>query len=64
MNSINHFTFYRLPVILLFSLVLIQTAAADVIEDNGRTYLIDQTGERCLVALRTRGRPRSRRSHQ
>ena len=46
MNSINHFTFYRLPVILFFSLVLIQSAVADVIEDNGHTYLIDQTGER------------------
>jgi hypothetical protein len=46
MNSINHFTFYRVPVILFFSLVVIQTAVADVIEDNGHTYLIDQTGER------------------
>ena len=46
MNSINHFTFYRLAVILIFSIVLIQTAVADVIEDNGHTFLIDQTGER------------------
>ena len=50
MNSIKRFTFYRFPVILLFSLVLIQTGAADVIEDNGRTYLIDQTGERWDIA--------------
>ena len=46
MNSINHFTFYHLAVILIFSIVLIQTAVADVIEDNGHTFLIDQTGER------------------
>lgn len=46
MNAKNHFSFYRIPVIMLFSLVLIQTATAKVIEDNDQTYLIDQTGER------------------
>jgi hypothetical protein len=46
MSSINHFTLCRTAVILLFSLILIQAAGADVIEDNGHTYLIDRTGER------------------
>ena len=46
MNAINRLTFYRLAVIFFFSLVLIQSVVADVIEDNGHTYLIDQTGER------------------
>jgi hypothetical protein len=31
---------------LLFSLVLSQAAAAEVIKDNGHTYIIDRTGER------------------
>jgi hypothetical protein len=46
MNSKNHISFVHISVILFFSLFLIQVAAADVIEDNGRTYLVDQTGER------------------
>ena len=45
MNSINRSIFYRMLVVFIFSLVLIQTATAEVIEDNGHTYLIDQTGE-------------------
>lgn len=46
MNSKNHIRFLHIPVLLFFSLFVIQTATADVIEDNGRTYLVDQTGER------------------
>ena len=46
MSPINHSIFYRMLVVLIFSLVLIQTATAEAIEDNGHTYLIDQTGER------------------
>lgn len=38
MNSKNHISFFRISVILFFSLFLIQAAVADVIEDNGRTY--------------------------
>jgi hypothetical protein len=46
MNSINHSIFYRTLVVFIFSLVLVQTTVAEVDEDNGHTYLIDQTGER------------------
>jgi hypothetical protein len=46
MNSKNHISFFHMSVILFCNLFLIQAAKADVIEDNGRTYLIDQTGER------------------
>jgi hypothetical protein len=46
MNSETHFSFYRLSVILLFSLFLAQIAAAEVVEESGHTFLIDQTGER------------------
>lgn len=41
-----HIRFFHMSVILCLSLFLIQMAAADVIEDNDRTYLVDQTGER------------------
>ena len=46
MNSKNIISFFHMSVILFFNLFLIQAATADVIEDNGRTYLVDQTGER------------------
>ena len=46
MNSKNNISFYYITAILLFSLVLIQGTAAVVITDNGKTYLVDQTGER------------------
>jgi hypothetical protein len=46
MNLKNHIRFLHIPVLLFFSFFLIHAATADVIEDNGRTYLVDQTGER------------------
>jgi len=46
MNSRNHFNFYRVIIILFCTLFLIPIAAAKIIEDQGRTFLIDQTGER------------------
>jgi len=46
MNLTNHIRFLPVSVLLFFSLFLIHAAAADAIEDNGRTYLVDQTGER------------------
>jgi hypothetical protein len=38
--------FFRVAVILFFSLVLNQAAVAKVITEKGHTYLIDRTGER------------------
>lgn len=46
MNSRNHSNFCRVAILLFCSLFLIPIAAAEIIEDKGRTYLIDQTGER------------------
>jgi hypothetical protein len=46
MNSKKYIRFVHMSVILFFSLFLIQAVAAGVIEDNGRTYLVDRTGER------------------
>ena len=50
MNSKNHISFYHMPAILFCSLFLIPIAAAQVIEDKGHTYLVDQTGERWDIA--------------
>jgi len=46
MNSKNYLSFCRMSVILFCSLFLIPIVMAEVIEDKGHTYLIDQTGER------------------
>ena len=46
MSLKTDFRFYRALVVICCSFILIPAAAAEVIEDNGRTYLIDQTGER------------------
>jgi hypothetical protein len=46
MKSRNHFNFYRVMIILFFTLFMIPIAAAQIIEEKGYTYLIDQTGER------------------
>jgi hypothetical protein len=46
MSLKNKSNFCRVAVLLLFSIVLSQAAAAEVIKDKGHTYLIDRTGER------------------
>jgi len=46
MRTKIHFNFFCVEILLFGSLLLAPLAAAKIIEDQGRTFLIDQIGER------------------